>query len=176
MIRKSLIVVLISICSFSFVGCQRSVSLSEYDAVCAQRDALLEEKEILLDQIEALSVVSTEQEDAKKVLISGNFVANVQDLIPDYSLDGTTPTVAIMNQFQCGPFAVYVGEEMASELEVGEIYVFELVETEVEKVTDVTDPETVIPLYHLRIESARIAKDGEWGLGNGTQIVYSELE
>lgn len=174
--KKILISMLLLICVFSFSACSSGVSQSEYDVVCAQRDVLQEEKEILLAQIEELSVVSKEQEDAKKVLISGNFTAIVRGLIPDYSLDETTLNVAIINLFQCGPFAVYVGEEIAAELEQGEIYVFELMETEVEKVTDATDPETVIPLYHLRIKSVRLAEDDEWGMGDGTQIIYTELE
>lgn len=180
--RKRALVVLILGWCFSLMGCSNVVSQSEYDAVCVERDALQEERDALQEerdslraQVEELSSVSTEQEEGKKVLISGSFPATVRDLIPDYSLNETTLNVAVISLFQCGPFTVYVGEEMAAELQVGETYVFEIVEMEVEKVTNSTDPQTVIPLYHLRIKSARIAEESERGLG-GPDIIYTEIE
>lgn len=45
----------------------------------------------------------------------------VRDIIPNYCLDDTTPTVAVLTLFQDSLFTIYVGEEMESQLVINEL-------------------------------------------------------
>lgn len=45
-------------------------------------------------------------------------------LVPDYVRDDTTPTMAVMAHFQCRPFILWIGEEVAAQLTEGETYCF----------------------------------------------------
>ena len=110
-------------------------------------------------------------EKAGGVTISGSFTAMVRDVIPDYCLDDTTPQVAVVTLFQDAPFALYVGEELGAELEVGTAYVFEIEEKTVQGISPETlaalyagDPAAAVPLFHLRVSGVRPAGEGEYGL------------
>lgn len=75
-------------------------------------------------------LITTEQEEMNtqpndiKTTVSGSFTVGVRDVIPDYCSDNVTPNVAVVTEFQSYPFTIFVGEEIGSQLEAGEIYVF----------------------------------------------------
>lgn len=113
--------------------------------------------------------------------LTGNFAVTVREVIPDYCMDDFTPTVAVVTCFQDDPFTVYLGAEMASGLEIGEQYVFEIEETDIGEITREKlegyppSPEIVIPLYQLQIADIRPAEDEEWGL-DSVHLQYEEVE
>lgn len=144
-------------------GCG-GVSKEEYEAVCAQRDALREELE-------------REQEpDTVSVTIRGGFTATVRDLIPDYVLDDKSPRMAVVTLFQSSPFALYVGD-LGEQMKAGETYVFEIEAGESVEISEEEyafgspDPEIDIARYNLQVSGFRPAEEGEYGLeSNG--LVY----
>ena len=98
------------------------------------------------------------ENEQNPVTISGSFTATVQLIMPDYVLDDTTPVVAIVTEFQSPPFALYLGEDMISQVEAGKCYRFEIADKEVmltqeQYETASTSPEIAIPLYNLQIVS-----------------------
>lgn len=104
-----------------------------------------------------------------EVNISGYFTATVRDVIPDYTFDDSTPMVAVVTCFQSTPFTVWLGEELASQVKVGETYNFEIIEKEITMDQEsvgkaLPSPETAIPLYNLRIASVSIAGEEDYGL------------
>lgn len=113
--------------------------------------------------------------------LTGSFAVTVRDIIPDYCLDDVTPVVAVVTCFQDVPFTVYVGEEMASQMIVGEQYVFEIEETDIGEIPQETfdsyppSPEAAVPLYHLQIANIRIAEEEEWGL-DSIHLQYVEVK
>ena len=112
--------------------------------------------------------------------IEGSFCAMVRDVIPDYCLDDFTPQVAVVTEFQCSPYTVYLGENLASEVEPGKAYVFtieakEIGEISEELLDDYINPAKALYEYNVRIESIRPAEEGEWGL-EGTVLKYSIAE
>ena len=148
---------------FVLTGCGSGISEEQYNAVCAERDALRDELQELKDSL------ASDGEETVLVSISGGFTAQVRALIPGYILDGTTPQVAVVTLFQDGPFTLYVGE-LAEQLEVGETYVFEVepkknVEITAEEYENgVPYPDEAIDRYGLRISGFRAAEEGERGL------------
>lgn len=102
--------------------------------------------------------------------LTGSFTVTVREVIPDYCLDDVTPAVAVVTCFQDKPFTVYLGEEMAAHLTVGEQYVFEIADTDIGELPKeifqsvMPSPEIVIPTYSLRIFGIRKAEEEEWGL------------
>ncbi len=164
---KSIVCALIMVLVLCSCG-GNTVSKEQYDAVCAERDALQEQ---------LASATTTENSgDAEStsvtVNICGNFVGRVKDLIPDYCLDASTPQVAIVTQFQSMPFAVYVGD-LAKQLEADKAYVFtlktkesvEILKTEYRE--GALDPAQMIPYYNMQVESVREATADEAGLDGG---------
>lgn len=121
---------------------------------------------------------SNEKEQAK---ITGDFVVIVRDIIPDYCLDNTTPTVAVVTLFQDSPFTIYVGEEMASQLEINEFYSFKIEEQEIGKIDkesfdkDDLDPRSALPLYNLKIKSIEKVTVDEYGL-DSINLIYEAVE
>ena len=113
--------------------------------------------------------------------ITGDFVVMVRDIIPDYCLDNITPTVAVVTLFQDGPFTIYVGEEMASQLEKNELYKFTIEEQEIGMIDkesfdkDYLDPKSVLPLYNLKIKSIEKAPDEEAGL-DSIHLIYEAVD
>ena len=131
---------------YNFLLAEKEALQSEFDAIRAERDALLSKNE------------------KNPVTISGSFTATVQLLIPDYVLDDVTPSVAVVTSFQSQPFTVYLGKDLASQIEVGESYEFEIEEKNVsltqEQLEAVsTAPEVAIPLYNLKVISVVEVKD-----------------
>lgn len=102
--------------------------------------------------------------------ISGYFAVIVREIIPDYCLDDVTPTVAVVTLFQQEPFTVYVGEEIASQLEIGKQYIFNIREKNIGEITKeefekpYIEPVIALNKYNLIIDSVRLADEGEWGL------------
>lgn len=158
------------LCAALPAGCAAGVPRDQYDAVCAERDALRSQ---LLEAQESLRALEdapdAAPEDTVRVNISGEFTATVRELIPDYTLDAETPQVAVVTQFQDGPFTLFVGE-LAAELEVGGTYNFAVVPAEGVEISPqdyaagVPSPEVSIPLYHLRISGASVAGEEDRGL------------
>lgn len=156
-------------CLGLLAGCS-GISQEQYDAVCSERDALRSQ---LLEVQEDLRTLQDGQDaapgDLVQVRIGGEFTATVRELIPDYTLDAETPNVAVVTQFQDGPFTIFVGE-LAAELEVGKTYNFAIVPEEDVEVTQevyaagVPSPEVAIPLYRLRIAGASLAGEEDTGL------------
>ncbi|HKM03137.1 MAG TPA: hypothetical protein VJZ04_00855 [Lachnospiraceae bacterium] len=115
------------------------------------------------------------------VKLQGSFVVKVRDVIPDYCLDEVTPQIAVVTCFQESPFLIYLGQEMASQLTVGESYVFEIEEMDVGVIskevanTYPPGPSVSIPLYNLRIADIRIAEQDEGGL-ESINLRYVEID
>lgn len=125
---------------YNFLLAEKETLQAEYDALKNERDELLSKSE------------------KNSVTISGSFTAMVQLLIPDYVMDDITPAVAIVTGFQSSPFALYLGEDLISQVEVGKCYKFEILDKEVmltqEQLEMIsTSPEVAIPLYNLKIVS-----------------------
>ena len=107
----------------------------------------------------------------EKTTISGSFTVSVRDVIPDYVLDGETPSVAVVTQFQCRPFTLYVGDDIGSKLEEGRQYVFTIEPFTVEypgkefiRLMDISSMANEFPGF--RIIDFRFAEEGETGMGS----------
>jgi len=106
--------------------------------------------------------------------ITGSFVATLRHLIPDYCLDGTTLTTAVVTLFQDGPIAIYVGEEIASEMTEGERYVFYVKDDTIRTISEEefetgsieggVDVRDAMIMKNVRVESVRLAEEHEAGL------------
>lgn len=132
---------------------------------CTNRDTepSREETEISEEQ-EVADMLSSNIETT----ISGSFTVCVRDVIPDYSLDGVTPNVAIVTEFQSYPFTIFVGEEIGSQLEIGEIYVFTIKPMVVgytkEYLKGLNLSSLVWELPRMEITDFRLANEDEFGL------------
>lgn len=118
--------------------------------------------------------------DNVNVMLTGNFVATVRHLIPDYCLDNTTKTVAVVTFFQDGPFAIYVGDELASELEEGVSYYFEIEDMEIGEITKEQFEggpymvvESLLKNNHTKFKTVRPSKEDECGL-DSVHLKYIE--
>ena len=100
--------------------------------------------------------------------VSGSFTVCVRDVIPDYCLDGVTLNVAIVTEFQSYPFTLFVGEEIGSQLEIGEIYVFTIkpmvVDYTKEYLKGLNLSSLVWELPRMEITDFRLANEDELGL------------
>ena len=107
--------------------------------------------------------------------ISGEFTVAVRDVIPDYVADDFTPRVAIVTEFQSRPFAIYVGDKIASQLQKDAVYVFSIEPTEVNYSVGDTKKMglSILSCEGIRIKDARPAKENELGLA-GLQLTYTE--
>lgn len=143
--------------SLSLAACG-GVPQSDYDAVCAQRDELKAQ----LDRLQ-------EERQPVRTVVGGTFSATVRAVIPDYGLDFTTPRAAVLTLFQSPPFILPVGE-LASELTVGETYVFTIeapdqVEVDPDRYQAGPPPvEESVACYHMRAVAVRPAGEGERGM------------
>lgn len=181
--KKLLALSLVFACILSLTGCG-GVSESDYAALVSERDELLLQNEALKTDYETVCLerdaLLTEGSQFIQVTISGSFVAKVRSVMPDYVLDGSTPQVAIVTSFQSGPFAVYLGKDLASQVEADGIYRFEIREENIEITQYQYDfegifPSDAIPLYNLRIASVNPAQPDEYGL-NCNQLQYQLIE
>lgn len=107
-------------------------------------------------------------EEVAKTIVSGEFTVCVRDVIPDYCFDEVTPCVAIVTEFQCYPFTIYVGQEMGSQLETGRQYVFSIEPFETdysaEELQRMNLASIARDLSEFRITGYRLANDDEIGL------------
>ena len=119
-------------------------------------------------------VVSEEQEenDAQpsdiETTVSGSFTVSVRDIIPDYCVDDVTPNVAVVTEFQSYPFTIFVGEEIGSQLAVGEVYVFTIKPMTVKYSKDYLESMSLSSLVwelpEFEITDFRLANEDELGL------------
>lgn len=114
-----------------------------------------------------------EKEECVDVRLYGEFTATVRSFIPSYTLDDSTPLVAVLTVFQSGPFTVPMTEELISELDVGETYRFKIEDRilgETYRITTSILERGVPPIgalfyeYNLTIESFRKPNENELGL------------
>lgn len=119
-------------------------------------------------------------EKGYKAIVMGEFAASVLAVLPHANFAHLAADTAVVTEFQSDePFCLYVGEEIAESLEVGGIYVFQIEEKQVEGVRlsdalsegPLDTPETV-HAYHLRTESVRPAKEGEYDTGVSLGLRY----
>ena len=117
---------------------------------------------------------------AQPIQIEGKFVAKVRAVLPDYILDDTTPRNIVVTTFQSGPFLINVGA-LADDLEIGEIYSFEVTPKKLgtfklsELDNTVLSPEKAVPLYNLRIERIHDATEEAYSQ-DGAQLQYAIIE
>jgi outer membrane murein-binding lipoprotein Lpp len=155
-------------------GCS-SVIESDYNAIVSDRDDLLAENEQLKSDYQAIADENCYLLEKLKgqVTVSGYFIATVRSTIPDYVYDDETPLMVVVTCFQSMPFTLWLGEELISQVEVGETYVFGVRETSaaMAQQTDttkygepLTDPEIAVPLFGLQIVSIAPAEETDYGL------------
>lgn len=118
------------------------------------------------------------QKNINKTIISGEFTVCVRDVIPDYCLDDVTPCVALVTEFQSYPFTIYVGEEIGSQLEIGNQYVFSIEPVEVNYSVEELEKRNLSSLVweidEFKITGFRLAKEEELGLGS-LQLTCTEV-
>ncbi len=144
--KKGFLILTAVLVIVSLTGCGSGISEEEYNAVCAERDALQEERNAVLAERDALqgdydavcaerdalqaevqelkSVVPPKGTDKVQVKISGYFIATARGVSSDYFSD-PTPKMAIVSLFQGGPSIIYT-DEFTEQLEVGKLYAFEV--------------------------------------------------
>lgn len=154
----------VTISIFAITGCSSSgITQEDYNQLLEQNQKLASELAPLKETI--------------NTKITGDFVATVRDLSPDYAGDCVTPRVAVLTCFQMGPFMVHVGEEMASKLKIGESYYFEIADQSIGEISkaefDKGCPpiEAAYALYYFKIKSFRAPKESEGGL-DSVHIIY----
>ena len=161
--RDLLLAFIIMYTLFFMSSCSGGISQENYD--------------LLLSQNERLSIELESERETVDAKVSGAFVATVRHIIPDYTLDNTTPRIAILTQFQSEPFMLYLGEEMAAKLEAGKTYYFEVDDTPVGEIPVVEFEKGYYYIeqgtYRLNIKSVREPTEGEGGL-NLPQIRYEK--
>ena len=168
--EKSIGLFLIWITVLVLTGCSSTVPQKEYDAVCAEREDLKAKLE------EMQRVIEMNASEGVSVSIKGSFVGTVRYLIPDYCMDDTTLSIAVVTPFQSCPFTIYVGE-LAKQLVKGQTYVFEIQEKEAEikrseyQATELS-LEKMIPYYELQIQSVRLATEEDWGINSSHHLEF----
>lgn len=137
---------------------------------CSKQNVSENEHNKLLEENQKLtSQLSLAQENVN-TKVTGSFVATVRQLSPDYVLDNSTPTMAVLTCFQCAPFMVRIGEDMAKELTTGKTYYFEIDENEIGEISrnefekGCPEIEVAFNLYNLHIISFREPYEHEYGL------------
>ncbi len=156
---------------------------ADLDAAIAQSDNLQSELELVREQNELLklkldvsltgsgTVDNTEQSRKVEAIITGGFSATFLGSTNDTSSELLDDNFVILNMFQSYPFVLYVGPEIASSLEVGEVYYFDISEVSVGMIDagmigHGIPPITALDDYGLFIESFRLATDDEIGLAS----------
>ena len=110
--KKMFTAVLAAACAFSLAGCGSSTE--EYDA-------LLAENEQLKEQVSQLEAAAPQWETVR---VSGSFEALVRHKLPGYLRDDFTPEAAVVTRFQDAPMVLYLGAELAEQVEEGQWYLF----------------------------------------------------
>ena len=115
--------------------------------------------------------------DTNTTIISGEFTVEVRDVIPDYCMDDITPCVAIVTEFQSYPFTIYVGEEIGSQLQKNNQYVFSIEPVEVnysmEELQEMNLSSLVWEINEIKITKFRLTQEDEWGL-DSLQLTFTE--
>lgn len=196
--KKSFVILFVFVFVLGLTGCGSKVDQSEYDTVCAERDALqaelntiqikMEEVQKECNQrVEERNALQAELEEMQSrveekiwVKISGGFVATVHGIIPDYSISEDIPMMAVVSTFQDSPFVIRVGE-LAEKLEAGETYVFEINEqehqmTRVEYDKGAPSADVAAEMYSLSVSSASPAGEEDWGLNPDHKITFELVE
>ena len=146
-------------------GCG-GVSKVEYDAACAERDALQEELQETQAELQELR----DGTEPMTVTLKGSFTATVRAL-----LDYDVPEMAVVSLFQSTPFFLCT-EKLTEQLEVGETYVFEIETREnieipaSEYASGYPDP-VDIAWYNLQAADVRLAEEADCGL-DSCHLVY----
>ena len=124
-------------------------------------------------------VDAIKEEDTSRTRIRGEFTVGVRDVIPDYCYDDVTPCVALVTEFQSYPFTIYVGDEIGSQLQKGNQYVFSIepieVNYSVEELQKMNLSSLVWEIGELKIIGFRLAKEEELGLSS-LQLSFTEVE
>ena len=135
----------------------------------------------LVNNEDYTSEIESQQEvEDKDVEISGSFVVTIRDIIPDYCLDDFTPQVAVVTQFQSRPFTVYIGEKLASEIDVGKTYVFTIETKKIGKINKEKLQQsisTIVALeeYNIEVANVRLANEEEIGISS-LSLKYSIID
>ena len=118
-------------------------------------------------------------EATSRTTISGEFTVGVRDVIPDYCFDDVTPCIALVTEFQSYPFTIYVGEEIGSQLQKENQYVFSIEPIEVnysiEELQKMNLSSLVWEIGELKITGFRLAKEEELGLSS-LQLTFTEVK
>ncbi|MBQ5675909.1 MAG: hypothetical protein IIV45_12700 [Lachnospiraceae bacterium] len=113
--------------------------------------------------------------NVEKTTVSGSFTVCVRDVIPDYCMDDVTKNVAVVTEFQSNPFTVYVGEEIANQLEMGQNYVYTInpikVDEAKEDLEEMSLSSLVWELPEFEITDFRLANENELGLESLTLTI-----
>ena len=159
MLKKILVLAIIAVIAPCLVGgCDGGVE--DYGGLLAENQRLLIENQ----NLSAALMPATA--DAK---LTGAFVATVRHIIPDYIFDNVTPQIAILTQYQSGPFMLFMDETIIAKLEVGQIYYFEIEDTPVGEML-----ESEMGYYNLgcdvnppfNIKSVRAPEEDEIGVSS----------
>ena len=131
--KKGLLVVLVLILAFAFIGCQP------------------EENE------------NNDVKENNQYILDVSFVATVDELIDDPNTEEDVPRYAVIRPFQAPPVLLDLERDLPQTLEEDETYKFVMKQTTVEMVKETYDLATVIPLYNLEVESIGNPVEGEGG-------------
>jgi hypothetical protein len=110
------------------------------------------------------------QSTSKAAKVSGAFTVTVRQILPDYLLDDSTPSVAVVTPFQSNLFALDVSYEIASQLEVGKTYVFSVKPVFTDYSVDMLQGLGTAALFELipalEVADFRLADENEIGLNS----------
>lgn len=152
---------------FMLGGCSAQESTVESSEVIESLQDVSDVKEL---SEPSLNTENKVEEESKKTIVRGSFTVSVRDVIPDYCLDDTTPTVAVVTQYQDNPFTMYVGEEIGRQLEIGKTYVFTIEPREVDYSKEVLKSLSLASLVweipRFKIVEFRVAEENETGLAS----------
>ena len=152
---------------FMLGGCSAQESTVESSEVIESLQDVSDVKEL---SEPSLNTENKVEEESKKTIVRGSFTVSVRDVIPDYCLDDTTPTVAVVTQYQDNPFTMYVGEEIGRQLEIGKTYVFTIEPREVDYSQEVLMSLSLASLVWeipgFKIVEYRLAEENETGLAS----------
>ena len=177
------ITIIISLCIFC--GCSQGAEQNEYERLVAENQRLTTENQKLTEELNSIKTDEDSAEGNEPTMVdaklTGGFVATVRHIIPNYVLD-EIPRVAIVTQFQSGPFmlgSANLSEDAIAMLEIGQTYYFEIEDTIVGEIpqeelnTDYVLGQETYPRFFIK--SVRPAEENETGL-NGPSVVYRSLD
>ena len=165
---KRLLVVFILVLALILTGCS-GVSEEDHNAVVTERDQLKAQLAELQADYTALEEEMDAKTNMREILIRGSFSATVQEVLPNYVLDGETPWFAVVTQYLDDPVLLNLGEEFAAQVEEGKIYVFTIEEKRVEAAVEKAWEAHSLTAYRgFEIKSVRLAEEDEMGVAAPT--------